>query len=296
MIASVLGGCADEAPPAQTPATVSPRAPVMSPSQAAELLASLSVDNLRIKDAATAIAALGDEGTRRDAATRLATLAQTVMSAGFREAMRARLQASTPPGTAPALLEAKLDGERDGILARIIEAMHALGGPAVVAHAFSLAENEAVPSNLRRGALSVLLRHVDRRDTGAATRVAALSARLDPQHTITEATPFTGGAIANAAEVVRDMGPGFRRCYNAALQADPKTSGSVRLTGWVGANGEVVGVEPGSVQGLGPELVACAASVLSKARFSPPEGGHATIVIPLKLMPPPEPPAPASKP
>jgi len=93
----------------------------------------------------------------------------------------------------------------------------------------------------------------------------------------------SGGSVANASAVVAGMAAGFRRCYNKGLQEDPNMKGSVRITARIGPNGEVVSVSP-SGSGLSGTVVSCVAARVSSAQFAPPEGGGATIVIPVTFV------------
>ena len=93
----------------------------------------------------------------------------------------------------------------------------------------------------------------------------------------------SGGSVANASSVVAGMGAGFRRCYNKGLQEDPNMKGSVRITAKIGPNGEVLSVSP-SGSGLSGTVISCVASRVSSAQFAPPEGGGATVVIPVTFI------------
>jgi hypothetical protein len=93
----------------------------------------------------------------------------------------------------------------------------------------------------------------------------------------------SGGSVANASSVVAGMAAGFRRCYNKGLAEDPNMKGSVRITAKIGPNGEVLSVSP-SGSGLSGTVVSCVAARVSSAQFAPPEGGGATIVIPVTFV------------
>ena len=92
-----------------------------------------------------------------------------------------------------------------------------------------------------------------------------------------------GGSVANASAVVAGMQAGFRRCYNKGLQEDPNMKGSVRITAKIGPNGEVLSASP-SGSGLSGTVISCVAARVSSAQFAPPEGGGATIVIPVTFV------------
>jgi hypothetical protein len=95
----------------------------------------------------------------------------------------------------------------------------------------------------------------------------------------------SGGSVANAASVVAGMAAGFRRCYNRGLQEDPGMKGSVRITAKIGPNGEVLGATPSGGGGLSGTVISCVVSRVSSAQFSPPDGGGATVVIPISFQP-----------
>jgi hypothetical protein len=93
-----------------------------------------------------------------------------------------------------------------------------------------------------------------------------------------------GGAVANASAVVAGMGAGFRRCYNRGLADDPNMKGSVRVTAKIGPNGEVLSATPSGGGGLSGTVVACVVARVQSAQFAPPEGGGATVVIPVTFV------------
>ena len=93
----------------------------------------------------------------------------------------------------------------------------------------------------------------------------------------------SGGAVANAPSVVAGMTAGFRRCYNRGLQEDPNMKGTVRITARIGPNGEVLSASP-SGSGLSGTVMGCVAARVSSAQFAAPEGGGATIVIPVTFV------------
>lgn len=94
----------------------------------------------------------------------------------------------------------------------------------------------------------------------------------------------SGGSVANASSVVAGMAAGFRRCYNNGLKEDPNMKGSVRVTARIGPNGEVLGASASGGGGLSGSVVGCVQARVASAQFSPPEGGGATIVIPVTFV------------
>jgi hypothetical protein len=165
-------GCADPAVPAQ------PSRGPSDPATQARLLARLRGDDLRdLREAALEIAAGRDPATVRAASAKLVVQAQIVTSAAFRAWQRGRVPVGSPPLTA-AEIEAEVDRHQDRTLAQLFAAMSAVGGPESVAYCLAFAENESAPVELRRAALAVLVRHVDRRDAAAVTRSAAVWERV----------------------------------------------------------------------------------------------------------------------
>ena len=86
---------------------------------------------------------------------------------------------------------------------------------------------------------------------------------------------------ANADRVVAGMRAGFRACYNRGLASNPDLQGQVKIVAKVGPNGEVLSATPQGGGGLGAEVVECVVRRVKSASFAPPEGGGATIVIPV---------------
>lgn len=92
-----------------------------------------------------------------------------------------------------------------------------------------------------------------------------------------------GGNVANASSVVARMRGRFRRCYQTGLNANPEMAGSVTLVAKIGPNGEVLGVSGGGGGGLGA-IVPCLKAVVSSGGFAPPDGGGATVTIPITFV------------
>lgn len=91
----------------------------------------------------------------------------------------------------------------------------------------------------------------------------------------------SGGGVENAWAVVSEMARAFRRCYNDGLKEDPAMEGAVRITALIGPAGEVTSTSAAGNGGLSGSLVSCAQARVASARFASPEGGSATIVIPV---------------
>ena len=94
----------------------------------------------------------------------------------------------------------------------------------------------------------------------------------------------TGGKVANASRVVAGMRAGFRSCYNRVLSDAPESSGNLRLRITVAASGAVSQVSAAPSGNIPGALVACVKAQASAASFSPPEGGTATITVPVTFV------------
>ncbi|HRI70273.1 MAG TPA: AgmX/PglI C-terminal domain-containing protein, partial [Polyangium sp.] len=126
-------------------------------------------------------------------------------------------------------------------------------------------------------------------DTQAAAATAASAAGAAKTVKGPTGSAQVGGAavtgnVANAQSVVAGMSAGFRRCYNRGLQTDPTMKGSVRITARIGPNGEVVSATPSGGGGLSGEVIGCVVARVQSAPFSPPDGGSATVVIPVSFV------------
>jgi hypothetical protein len=92
-----------------------------------------------------------------------------------------------------------------------------------------------------------------------------------------------GGNVSNASRVVAGMRAGFRACYQRELSNNPDAQGSIRLSIRVGPGGEVQSVSASPSGNLG-SAVACVQARAQAAQFDPPEGGSATIVVPVTFV------------
>jgi len=96
----------------------------------------------------------------------------------------------------------------------------------------------------------------------------------------------TGGNVPNAAAVVAAMAPGFRRCYNAGLnREDPTMKGTVRITARIGPNGEVLSASASAGGNVSATVAGCIRNRFASAQFAAPEGGGATLSVPVTVIP-----------
>jgi hypothetical protein len=118
---------------------------------------------------------------------------------------------------------------------------------------------------------------------------AAGTPNATPPPSLTRCTPpssvgAAGGNVANASTVVAGLARPFRQCYNAALKHDPNMRGSIRITAKIGPAGEVIRVRTLTPASYAEVMVTCPMQRLLEARFAPPEGGGATVVVPVTFV------------
>jgi hypothetical protein len=93
-----------------------------------------------------------------------------------------------------------------------------------------------------------------------------------------------GGNISNAAKVVAAMRPAFRQCYQKSLDQNPDSQGSIKMAIKVGPGGEVTGVTATPSGNLAPGVIDCVTARARRAQFDPPEGGAATVQVPVTFV------------
>jgi hypothetical protein len=91
----------------------------------------------------------------------------------------------------------------------------------------------------------------------------------------------SGGVVPNAGATVNSGKAGFRACYKRAMDEDPTMHGSVRITAKIGPNGEVSSASASGASGLSASLVNCLVGRVRGLQFESPQGGGATVVIPM---------------
>lgn len=105
-----------------------------------------------------------------------------------------------------------------------------------------------------------------------------------PKGSASVSSSVSAGTVDNASRVVSGMRPGFRRCYQRALEQNPDISGSIRLTLRIGPGGEVSGVTVSQTGNLPADVVACVRSRAQASQFSPPDGGSAVVEVPVTFV------------
>jgi hypothetical protein len=106
-----------------------------------------------------------------------------------------------------------------------------------------------------------------------------------PRAAVPRCTPRgRSGSVSSASSVIAGTAAGFRRCYNQALRQDPNLRGSIRMTAKIGPAGEVLRVRTLTPASYAEGMVVCPMQRLLAARFAPPEGGGATVVVPVTFV------------
>jgi hypothetical protein len=113
---------------------------------------------------------------------------------------------------------------------------------------------------------------------GTATKVEG------PKPVVGASASVAGGSVGNAQAVVARMSAGFRRCYMQGLSVNPDMAGRVSVSARVGPGGEVQSVSATPSGSISSDVANCIAARVRSATFDPPEGGAATINIPVTLV------------
>ena len=138
---------------------------------------------------------------------------------------------------------------------------------------------------VRPGAAGGGLGSVGNVSGGQATATAGTETKVKgPKGNANASAQVSGGQVSNASRVVAGMRAGFRACYNQGLASNPDMSGSVHVTAQIGPNGEVRSASASPSGSISGAVASCIAARVRSAQFDPPQGGAATIVIPVTLV------------
>jgi hypothetical protein len=310
---AALLACNSPAPGSQ--ATSAPSAAGSAAAGAAEHLSHLVAGDRRLPEAAAALAALGDEGTLREARGKLLAVAREAATPAYREKLRAEVAQANSVAKidpSPEQLERQLNVIVGEDFDAVMRGMAAVSGAEVVAYGFEVAESDAAPIALRKSARAML----ERAKGVDAARLAAASAKIDaayaavasarPAAPVVSAPPegaagklaevriggasVSGAKIDNAANVIAGMAAGFRRCVNKALTdraGSVKHGAAIEVTAKVGAKGEVLSAtaEDLSPEAMRADVKKCVTARVEVAMFAAPVGGEgATVRIPIAVL------------
>ncbi len=99
-------------------------------------------------------------------------------------------------------------------------------------------------------------------------------------------TIVQSGVVPNAARVIAGMRSRFRACYRSALREDAKAHGKLTVAIEIDADGNVLEAKVTDRAATLPESVEpCIAAVATRSVFTPPEGSHAQITVPISFAP-----------
>jgi hypothetical protein len=273
--AALIAACAaivSCAPPPAPAVTVAVEPPAAEPPTPAErLLALLTVDNPHLEHVAMSLASLGDRAVLEQAGARLVTVARAIGTPAWREAELTQIADEDEDARRSLPTLEMLEQRETRAFTTALAAMFHVGGRAVVAYCFEVAEDDGVPWERRRLALRVLDRVLDPGDAARIERRALLVARLRP--------PPAPPPLARVSDALVHLRRAFARCYRDAARLDPKLEARVKLKLRVGPRG----MARASIEGdpLPPELARCLddATKTIRALHEEPPGTEVTVPI-----------------
>lgn len=279
-IAPTLPGCAESAPPIV--ATVDPSA-LATASPIHRVAITLTFFDPALVAKVRTIAASRDEAAIAAARGHLLEMLAQLAGVSWKERVREDLlvaDARAGLRPTPELIERQTRRfGRDAVI-RVLLSMREIGGDEVVRRALAIAENEEPPPGARLLALLVVERHTRPAEAKLRARAAHVRERLGLS--VDELRYLHEGGNTPAAVVAR-MRRGFRRCYESALRRDgPDLEMSAKLTLHVDAQGTVA--EMVAEGPMSAEFRKCLVGVAEQGDFDPPEGGRATIILPVGFV------------
>ncbi len=242
-----------------------------------------------MQDAAKEIAESGDEATKRAAGPILVKRIRAMREPAYREELRPLVQKANEQSQlapTPEQLEGQLRQLQEEDVIGLVKRAGKIGGPLVTAYLVELVQDKEAPREVKQAALDALDPHRASLEPSAVAAVDSAKDALSkpPAGAVgVGGASVSGGTVSNAAAVVASMAAGFRRCFNRGLQDDPNMKGTVRVTAKIDKNGDVLGATPSASGTLSENVVNCVVARVSSAKFSPPEGGAAVIVIPVSM-------------
>jgi tetratricopeptide (TPR) repeat protein len=106
---------------------------------------------------------------------------------------------------------------------------------------------------------------------------------LRREHGLSAPPANATGTATESVRGIASMQADFRACYQASLEHESAPEGGVRLLLRVGADGRVAEVTTSGLK-LPRSTVECLVKRASLARFEPPKGGSATILVPVTFV------------
>ncbi len=90
----------------------------------------------------------------------------------------------------------------------------------------------------------------------------------------------SGSALVNPELVLAALRPAFHHCFSRWLDDHVDAHGSVRFKLELGCAGEVEAISAEN-RGVDASALECLFSAVAPARFAPPPGGHAIVLMPV---------------
>jgi len=126
--------------------------------------------------------------------------------------------------------------------------------------------------------------------TNAATTTEAKDAGgvTAPYFPARSAPDDSNAPVSQVEPVLFSLRPGLNLCYRVASHSDPNINARAIFAVTIGGNGRVTNVNLASTETpLDPALGECVKRVLFQGEFAPPpDGGLATIAVPITFQPP----------
>jgi hypothetical protein len=124
------------------------------------------------------------------------------------------------------------------------------------------------------------------RSTGGLAGIGGSPAPLDkPIGVAMVGSPmWVKGSVANGGAVIAGFRAGLRHCYDEGLLTDATMVGRVEITATIAPSGEVLTAVATKSSGLSATVIACVAARVSAAQFAVPDGGAATVIIPVTFV------------
>ena len=92
--------------------------------------------------------------------------------------------------------------------------------------------------------------------------------------------PVSRAPAVSSELVVAQLRPALRQCFSRWLNERVDAAGSVRFALELGCGGDVESISAEN-QGVDEATLTCLFAAVAPARFAPPAGGHATVLVPV---------------
>lgn len=255
---------------------VTPAATALTP-QLIQHLQALTAHNPNLVEAARSVAESHSVEAKRLGSQQLVKAAKPIAQNEWRETQRndvaVDLRRRGRIATAFDIELAVIDLQTQR-LQPLFSAMEVLGGDTSIEFCLAEAQNRSAPVERRRLAVLVLTKHVPASDARAA-QIASLREEI-------ERIASSTGDHADTAQLVANLVPHFKRCFDKALASSPGLSVKGTMEIQVGPDGSV---KTAKLRNAPVEMSACAEAAATKTRFAPPKSGSQSLQFPLNFSP-----------